>query len=113
MFWLKRENTVTLGYYVVTLGYCVVTLGYYVVQVELFRQDRKEEIKRNLPMIIEGRKAKKRKLLEERQKKGETVDESEYEEEIEFDVESVPVPAIRPDQTLVQMHLGILGIFYF
>ena len=82
----------------------------YNFQVELFRQDRKEEIKRNLPVIIEGKKAKRRKLLEERQKKGEIIDESEFEKDVEFDVDSVPIPAIRPEQALVQIHLGSVQI---
>ena len=76
------------------------------LQVELFRNERKEEIKRNLPKIIEGKKAKRRKLLEERQKKGKTVDEEELEDEIEFDVDSVAIPPIKPEQALTELQLG-------
>ena len=75
-------------------------------QVELFRHERKEEIKRNLPKIIEGKKAKRRKILEERQKKGEIVDEEEFNKEIEYDVDSVPIPPIKPEQALVELQLG-------
>ena len=76
------------------------------LQVELFREDRKEEIKRNLPVILEGKKAKRRKVLEERQKKGEIIDEAELEKEIDFDVDDVHIPRIKPEHALVQIHLG-------
>ena len=72
----------------------------------MFRRERKEEIKRNLPQIIEGKKAKRRKILEERQKRGEIVDKEELEQEIEFDVESVLIAPIKPEQALVEVHLG-------
>ena len=75
-------------------------------QVDLFRHERKEEMKRNLPKIIEGKKAKRRKILEERQKKGEIVDEEEFNKEIEYDVDSVPIPPIKPEQALVELQLG-------
>jgi len=39
-------------------------------QVELFRLERRDEIKRYLPEIKAGKKAKQTKILDERKKKG-------------------------------------------
>lgn len=77
----------------------------YLKQAELFKKERKEEIRRNLPLIIEGKKAKRRKLLEDRQKKGEIIDESEFEKDIDFDVDDVPITDIKPEQALVEIYL--------
>ncbi|WAR16637.1 SEN34-like protein, partial [Mya arenaria] len=56
----------------------------YERQIDLFKEDRKVELKRCLPKIIEGKKAKRNKLLDERKKKGEDIPDSEYEAEIEL-----------------------------
>ncbi|XP_033727820.1 tRNA-splicing endonuclease subunit Sen34-like isoform X2 [Pecten maximus] len=72
-------------------------------QVELFRDDRRNEIRQNLPKIIEGKKEKRRKEIEERKKAGEDVDEAELEKEIIVDVDSIPIPTLPRSQALVQL----------
>ncbi|XP_069105531.1 tRNA-splicing endonuclease subunit Sen34-like [Argopecten irradians] len=75
----------------------------YKEQVQLFREDRKDEIKQNLPKIIEGKKTKRKKELEEKKKAGEEVDESELDDEITVDVDSIPIPHLPRSHALVQL----------
>ncbi|WAR16671.1 SEN34-like protein [Mya arenaria] len=67
----------------------------YERQIDLFKEDRKVELKRCLPKIIEGKKAKRNKLLDERKKKGEDIPDSEYEAEIQLCVEDIAIPDIE------------------
>lgn len=76
----------------------------YQKQVELFRNERRAEIRRKLPDIVEGKKKKRNALLEERRKKGEHIDDSEFEKPVDIDPESIEIPAISKDQMLVQLH---------
>ncbi|XP_053382948.1 tRNA-splicing endonuclease subunit Sen34-like [Mercenaria mercenaria] len=76
----------------------------YRQQIELFRDERRNEIRRKLPDIIEGKKNKRNKLLLERRKNGEHIDDAEFDKEIEMDPDSVEIPAIRPEHMLVQIH---------
>lgn len=73
----------------------------YHQQVELFREERKREIEQNLPKIIEGKKAKRRKEFEERKNAGEEVDE--LDEEITVVINDIAIPALPQNQSLVQL----------
>jgi hypothetical protein len=73
----------------------------------LFRNDRRDEIRRKLPDIIEGKKKKRNKLLLERREKGEHIDDAEFEKEIEMNADSVEIPPIRREHMLLQIHGGI------
>ncbi|XP_021374918.1 tRNA-splicing endonuclease subunit Sen34-like [Mizuhopecten yessoensis] len=75
----------------------------YKEQVELFREERKREIEQNLPKIIDGKKEKRRKEIEEKKKAGEEVDESELDKEITIDVDSIPIPSLPRNHALVQL----------
>ncbi|XP_052764569.1 tRNA-splicing endonuclease subunit Sen34-like [Mya arenaria] len=77
----------------------------YERQIDLFKEDRKVELKRCLPKIIEGKKAKRNKLLDERKKKGEDIPDSEYEAEIELRVEDIAIPDIEKRHMMVQTPL--------
>ncbi|XP_064597229.1 tRNA-splicing endonuclease subunit Sen34-like [Liolophura sinensis] len=72
-------------------------------QIEMYREERREEMRRHLPKILEGRKAKKRKLKESQKSYEESGSTAEEEEEVSFDVESVNIPAISTDHTMVQL----------
>ncbi|XP_060556983.1 tRNA-splicing endonuclease subunit Sen34-like [Ruditapes philippinarum] len=76
----------------------------YKEQIELFRNDRRDEIRRKLPDIIEGKKKKRNKLLLERREKGEHIDDAEFEKEIEMNADSVEIPPIRREHMLLQIH---------
>ncbi len=57
--------------------------------------------------ILEGKKMKRQKLIEERKKAGEEVTEEEEEGlEEDFDVESIPIPPIKEENSMVQIFTG-------
>ncbi|KAL4217920.1 tRNA-splicing endonuclease subunit Sen34 [Mactra antiquata] len=76
----------------------------YSAQVDLFKQERRDEMKRKLPDIIEGKKKKRNKLLEDRQKNGEVIDETDFDKPIELDPDTVDIPNIHEEQMLIQLH---------
>ncbi|KAL3891555.1 hypothetical protein ACJMK2_003813 [Sinanodonta woodiana] len=76
----------------------------YYQQIDLFRAERRKEILQNLPKIIEGKRAKRQKVLEERHEAGENIDEKESEDEEEFNVDKVEIPPISEHHALVQLH---------
>ena len=63
-------------------------------------------MKRNLPAIKQGKRAKRNRLLEDRRKNGEDIDDAEFEKEIELDPETIEIPAIKEHHALVQLNLG-------
>ncbi|KAH3709485.1 hypothetical protein DPMN_068948 [Dreissena polymorpha] len=78
----------------------------YKRQVELYTRERQEEIKRKLPQIIAGKKAKRNKVLDERRKNGEIIDDSEFEKEIEMTVEDVGIPTLQEASMLMEIPLA-------
>ncbi|KAK3580028.1 hypothetical protein CHS0354_030929 [Potamilus streckersoni] len=76
----------------------------YCQQIELFRAERKKEILQNLPKIIEGKRAKRQKMLEEKHEAGETVDKEVNEDEEEFNVDKITIPPVPEHHALVQLY---------
>ncbi|XP_048780508.1 tRNA-splicing endonuclease subunit Sen34-like [Ostrea edulis] len=75
----------------------------YQAQVEMFREERKKEIHQNMANIIEGKRDKAQKDLEERKSRGEVSEEAEVEEDFSIDVDKVPIPPIPKKFSLVQL----------
>ncbi|KAK3088754.1 hypothetical protein FSP39_023355 [Pinctada imbricata] len=76
----------------------------YEEQIQLFKEERKKEIARNIPRIIEGKKQKLRKELDAKKQKGEHVEDSEYDADITVNVEDVEIPDIAEKHSLIQLH---------
>lgn len=75
----------------------------YHSQIELFREERKREISQNIHLIKEGKREKRRKIIEEKKSAGVEVDPSEIDEEVEVDVDRIPIPPIPEKSSLVQL----------
>lgn len=72
----------------------------------MFREERKKEIHQNMANIIEGKRDKAQKDLEERKSRGEVSEEAEVEEDFSIDVDKVPIPPIPKKFSLVQLFTG-------
>lgn len=74
-------------------------------QIELCREARKKELYRNFNRVKEGKIAKHRKQLEEHQKAGETIDDSDLEN-VDVDIETIPIPRLEKKHAMVQLFTG-------
>ncbi|KAL5013555.1 hypothetical protein ScPMuIL_007825 [Solemya velum] len=77
----------------------------YEQQIELCREARKKELYRNFNRVKEGKIAKHRKQLEEHQKAGETIDDSDLEN-VDVDIETIPshgIPRLEKKHAMVQL----------
>lgn len=76
----------------------------YKHQIELFREERRNQLKGMLPDIIAGKIKKRNSLLQKRRHEGEHIDDSEFEKRIELDPIKIDIPAIKQEHMLVQIH---------
>ena len=84
-------------------GYSIVC---YILQVALCREQRRADVLRRREEILEGKRAKRRKVLEARQAAGETIDEKEFEVEIDLNVEDIKIERLPEIHSVVQIHTG-------
>ncbi|KAK2162608.1 hypothetical protein LSH36_95g04074 [Paralvinella palmiformis] len=73
-------------------------------QVELCRAEASQRVTQNLPTIVEGLRAKKKKEIDDRRATGEDVSDSELEN-IKFDADNIEIPPL-PEKHSSCVHPG-------
>jgi hypothetical protein len=73
----------------------------------MFREERKKEIHQNMANIIEGKREKAQKELEEKKSRGEVSEDAKVKEDFSVDVDKVPIPAVPKKFSLVQLYTGV------
>ena len=64
------------------------------------------DIHRNLSNIAKGRKAKRNRLLEEQKQLGMEVDDTEFEKEVEVNIDDIEIAPIKESSSVVQLFTG-------
>ncbi|XP_064652166.1 tRNA-splicing endonuclease subunit Sen34-like [Lineus longissimus] len=77
-------------------------IQHYEEQAEICKVERREEMVALKEKIIEGKMKKRNKMLEQRKAAGEEVDDAEFEEKIDFDVNTIRIDTIPKSSMLVQ-----------
>ena len=68
----------------------------------------KEDMLKRRAQILEGKKTKRNKLLQQRRAAGVKISDSEFEKEVDFDVEKVEIAPLSEKHSMVQIHTGKL-----
>ena len=74
-------------------------------QVELCRAEASHRVTQNLPTIVEGLRAKKKKEIDDRRATGEDVSDSELEN-IKFDTDNIEIPPLPEKHSCIQIPTG-------
>ena len=80
---------------------------YACLQVEAARASLKQDLIRRQAQILQGKKAKRDKILQERRAAGEDISDSEFEKDVDFDVNSIAIPSLPEKHSMVQIHTGV------
>ncbi|XP_014781421.1 tRNA-splicing endonuclease subunit Sen34 isoform X2 [Octopus bimaculoides] len=75
----------------------------YTEQIPLYQQERRMDTIRNLSNIVKGKKAKRNQQLEHQKQLGMEIDDTEFEKEVEIDVDEIKIPPIDEKNSVVQI----------